>query len=104
MLRGQCFCQQQIEDPERDSLGQWADVANRANAPRTPVLALALEDELSRCSEQLVVQPIEGLAEPNAAWVVVVHEDARALRLGVDGNANVVAVAHQQQLRYLLHR
>ena len=47
---------------------------------------------------------IQRRAEADASRVVVVDEDPGALCFGVDGDADVVAVAHQQQLRDLLHR
>ena len=64
-------------------------------------------------AEELVVHLEQRLAEPDAARIVVVDEDLLRLAtpaLGslavaaVDRDADVVAVAHQQQLRDLPHR
>ncbi|MCK7518756.1 MAG: hypothetical protein MZV64_14040 [Ignavibacteriales bacterium] len=82
------------------------------------------------CADQVAVHPEQRLAEPDAARVVVVDEDARlvavlerrrpttrparrrraparrsaASRGRADRHADVVRVAHQQQLRDLPHR
>ena len=91
------------------------------DAPRASVLALALGDQTARRLEQLVVHPEQRLAEPDAARVVVVDEDPlrsfptlrrrpadlapiRPARSRIDRDADVVAIAHQQQLRDLPHR
>ena len=83
------------------------------DASRAAVLARALGDQRARARQQLVVHPVERLAEADAARIVVVDEDllragdaagAEVSVAGVDRDADVVAVAHQQQLRDLLHR
>ena len=80
----------------------------------------AISSRVSR--EQLVVHAEQRLAEADAARIVVVDEDARLVAIGArpppappvarrrrvvaaaDRDADVVAVAHQQQLRDLPHR
>ena len=47
--------EQQVENPERRRLRERTGVADRSDAPRTAVLALALGDQPPRAVEQLVV-------------------------------------------------
>src|SRR5438477_844851 len=105
--------QKPIEDDKRCGLRQSAvpGISHRANASRTTVFAIARRDERPGAFEELVVHAVQGLAESDAAGIVVVHEDLRGkgvrplFRLvGRNRDADVVTIAHQQQLRHLPHR
>src|SRR5262245_42373920 len=104
MSSRQLVRQQHVEDPKRRRLGVRSSVSHRSHAGRAPVLALTLGNQPSSGLEKLVMHPKQRLAEPNAAGVVVVHEHARALSIHVERDADVLAIAHQQQLSHLLHR
>ncbi len=96
-----------VENPKRHRLRQRAGIAERSDASRASVLAAALGDEPARPFEQWLVHTEQRLAEADAARVVVVHEDARGpvhLFPGIDGNTDVVPIAHQQQLGNLANR
>src|SRR5690349_4240914 len=93
------------------------------------MLAFASGNQLPRAREQVVVHAEQWLAEADAARVVVVDEDARLVRelrrhalsnierltvsreTGIvslfaapNRDSNILAIAHQQQLRDLPHR
>jgi hypothetical protein len=82
------------------------------------VVAGAACDQAARLREQRVVHAEERLAEADTARVAVVEEDARlvqvvrnvpgighrALVAGADREAEILPIAHQQELSHLLHR
>src|SRR5262249_8407010 len=96
--------QQEIENPERCSFGKGSGVSHGPNAPGAAILARAIRNQLSGLFHELAVHPEERLAEPDAAWIIVVDENPLVLVLGMDRQADVAPVAHQQQLRNLVHR
>ena len=111
--RVRCVREQQIENAKRNNLGERTSVADGTDASRAAVFARALGNQRARVRQQLVVHLIQRRAEADAARIVVVDEDL--LRVGdaagdevsvtgIDGDADVVGVAHQEQLRDLLQR
>ena len=87
----------------------------------TPVLAFAPGNQLARAAPQFVVHRKQRLTEADATGIVVVDEDARLVRQrhrlagpreirvvgfvsASDRDADVLPIAHQQQLRDLPHR
>ena len=105
-----------FENLQRRGLRERPGFAHRPDATGTSVLAAALGDQTPRAGQQLVVHAEQRLAETDAAGIVVVDEHARLLSAasserrsaaapvaGVDRDADVVPVAHQQQLRHLPH-
>ena len=104
-------------------LGVRPGVALGPDARRAAGLARAAGDQIARALEQQRVHVEQRPAEADAAGIVVVDEDVRLRRrapsgtpsaaararrtlerAAVDREADVVAVAHQQQLRDVLHR
>ena len=115
--------QQVIEQPQRNRLGERTGFADRADAHRAAGLAVAAGNQRAGLRQQLLLHAPQRRAEADAARVGVVDEDARRrthtgclfCRLPtrkdtrcvffsrIHRQADVARVAHQQQLRHLLH-
>src|SRR5439155_18696697 len=113
------FIEQQIENAQRRRLRERSPVADRSDASRTSALALTLGNQMPRAAQELAVHAEQRLAEAGAARIIVVDEQARARvagqlrtlrgppegRLGlfacVNRDADVVPIAHEEQLRHL---
>src|SRR5262249_15677188 len=112
--------QNEIENSKRGGLGERTDASNRSYASGAAHLTATVGNEPPRTRQQLVVHVVERRAESDAARIIVVDEDSRtwlatcgysvALHLteglalrGIDRDADVVGVAHQQELSDLPH-
>src|SRR5258706_11452865 len=67
----------EIQNPQRDGLREWTRIPHGADARRAAVLTLAPGNQRLRPREQAVVHPEQRFAEADAAWIVVVDENAR---------------------------
>src|SRR5436190_14244730 len=72
-LRGS-LARHQAEHSQRDRFRVRPGVADRADAPRTPVLTFAVGDQPPRCVEKLRVHLEQRLAEADPSRIVVVDE------------------------------
>ena len=115
--------QQPTKNPGRDLLRVRPGVSFGTDARRAAGSARTAVDQIARALQQIEMHVVQRTAEANAARVVVVDEDVRlrGKRLGnaslrpadairsvetstVDGQPDIVPVAHQQELGDVLHR
>src|SRR6185436_16514117 len=83
----------QIENPQRDHLGERPGIAHGTDACRTPVIAVAAPNERTRPGERVVMHLEQRRAESDPARIVVVHKDSRLVAdVGWMASARTLAI------------